>query len=368
MFGVAPRVCRLWHQLSLSSITSLEITVRSVGAAEQLSLWMANHGTNLQHLSLHVQQPIPLRRRMSHMLLLVQSVGAANQLRSLDICLPVETFGPQLDLPLMLLTKLTSLRVKGCGFDAVTFNESIPQLTTLKCLSLKTMFDGMPWPSFLQQISASLVQLTSLDLSHVWYTEATCIAVLHALPQLQQLQLNFAIPACDLSKLGSLPVTAIRVSIPGGHTEAAVRSWLRQSAANLRELSFSRGSSSTHAPPPPLVPLQQALQLRNLSIVGLQPNMSEVAALTQLTRLALDACGLDDIAVCKLSTLSELRALVLSSNDISGAEGSMEVLANSMPHLTSLNLVSTNAWERAEQAFVSRNVVIQEGWRAQGAL
>ena len=284
LFGVAPRVCRLWHQLSLSVITSLDVTISTAGAAEQLSLWVQNYGTSLQSLKLLRAKAVP-------------------RLCSLNISTP-QGYDPSQDLSLTMLTKLTSLRITSCSFKAATkgsLRDSIPHLTTLKRLSLDAISSGSPWQPFMQQISTRLVQLTSLELGGMWDVEATDIAVLRALPQLQQLQLNFPIPARDLSKLGSLPVTVIRVSMYQSYSDAGICSWLRQSAANLRELALKMDYFSSNAPPPPLVPLQQALQLRDLAIVGLQPNMTEVAALTQLTRLALESCGLDDIAVCTVN-------------------------------------------------------------------
>ena len=261
-----------------------------------------------------------------------------------------------------MLTKLTSLRIRGCDFGGGTLCESIPHATTLRSLSLDSIYNRRSeWGTFMQQVSTNLVQLNRLDLNGILGGILTTdIAVLRALPQLQQLQLNCDLLATDLSTLRSLPVTVARIFMVEESVEADVCSWLLQSAANLRELSFVRDRLSTVVPAPPLVPLQQASQLRDLFIIGLKPNMAEVAALTQLTRLALEECGLDDTAVCKLSTLSELRVLSLRQNvGISGAEGSMEVLANSMPYLTSIYLGYTNAWEPAKHVFVSRKVVLQ---------
>ena len=149
----------------------------------------------------------------------------------------------------------------------------------------------------MQQISTSLVQLTSVGLSNLWDIGATDLALLCALPQLQQLHLNCDLPAIDLTKLGPLPITVAHVIMDEESTEADLCSWLRQSAANLQQLTFEFDSLSTGVPALPLVPLQQASQLMDLSIDGLQPNITEVAALTQLTRLSLESCNLDDRAV-----------------------------------------------------------------------
>ena len=86
LFGVAPRVCRLWHQLSLSIITSLDVTISTSEAAEQLSLWVRHHGFSLQHLSLILSEP--MRDCTYELQPLLQSVGAADQLHSLNLSTP----------------------------------------------------------------------------------------------------------------------------------------------------------------------------------------------------------------------------------------------------------------------------------------
>ena len=358
LFGLAPRVCRLWYQLSLKMITSLDVTISTPESAEQLNLWVTNHGASLQHLSLDMAEPVC--RRTSELQPLFKSVETADQLRSLNISI-ARGCNPVLDLSLTMLTKLTSLRIKGCDASGGTLRESIPHATTLRSLSLDSIDNLLEWGTFMQQVSTSLVYLTCLELNGVFGgILATDIAVLRALPQLQQLQLKCLIPARHLSKLGSLPFTVMHIYMCDEGEEADVCNWLQQSATNLRELFFFSGCCSSRIPVPPLAPLQQALQLRDLIITGLRPSMTEVAALAQLTRLALEYCALDDRAVCRLSSLSALRELSLFVNKgVSGAEGSMEVLANSMPQLTSLNLVRTNAWESAKHAFVSRKVGIQ---------
>ena len=52
LFGVAPLVCRLWHHLASTMITSLDVKVSTQAAAEQLSLWIQNHGGGLDSMEL----------------------------------------------------------------------------------------------------------------------------------------------------------------------------------------------------------------------------------------------------------------------------------------------------------------------------
>ena len=180
------------------------------------------------------------------------------------------------------------------------------------------------------------------------------LAQLCALPQLQQLQLrNVEVRARQLSKLGPLPINAIEVAMEEGAEADACR-WLQQSAAALREVAFcKRGPDSRDfVAKPPLLPLQHAPLLRSLTLVRMEPNLAHLAAVTQLTALGLRTCGLDDAAVLKLAGLSKLRVLELWNNKgISGAGGSMEVLAKSMPDLCVLCVGRTSAREAAWHAF-----------------
>ena len=341
LFGVAPRVCRLWHQLSLSTITRLEITICTARAAEQLSLWMANHGTILQHLSLDMAEPVC--RSTSDLQPLLQSVGAAEQLRSLNISTP-RLRRLSLGVSLTMLTKLTSLHIKGC-----TLCESIPHATTLRNLSINTLYTRSEYGAFMQQVSASLVQLSRLELDGSSGAGAADMNHLCALPQLQQLELRQFVYARELSKLEPLPITRIHINMEEG-AEAGVGRWLHQSAAGLRTLLYCKRPSSSNAfvAISPLVPLQHAPLLTSLAMSDMQPNLTHLAALTQLTALGLNTCGLDDAGIVRLAGLSEFRILGVKGNKgISGAAGSMEVVAKSMPDLTAFYVDGVAAQEAA---------------------
>ena len=158
MFGVAPRVCRLWHQLAVSIIgTSLKVIISRAEAAKQFAMWMQNHGTTLQSLDLQLSLAVC---HMAELQFLLQSVGGADQLRSLTISAPFSL--TMLDIPLLCFTSLVSLRIEGCVFKAGSLCDAIPCLTTLNSLSLDTIYGDVPWGPFLQQIATSLVKLTSL--------------------------------------------------------------------------------------------------------------------------------------------------------------------------------------------------------------
>ena len=359
MFGVAPRVCHLWHQLSRSvKRTSLSVFITTAEAAEQLTLWMQNHGTTLQSLELRLALWVC---RISQLQPLLQSVGHADHLHSLVI-LAGSNLGfrgyslPTLDISLTNLTSLVSLHVRGCDLMVGPLRDSIPTVTTLRSLSLNTIdSDTMPWAPFLQQIATSLVQLTCLELISTTNMRDEDLAQLRILPQLQQVQLpNYCVFASQLSKVGPLPISTFVILMTEG-TEADVHSWLQQSAASLRELVFrlSEYLRNDFVSIPPLVPLQHSPLLRSLTLLDMQPNMTHLAALTQLTGLVLKRCGLDDAGIVRLAGLSELRALDVRGNQgIMGHGGSMEVLAKSMPHLTVLKIDDwSTAWAMARAAF-----------------
>ena len=51
-FGIIPRVCRSWHQLSLPTFVFLALSLHRHEAMQQLGVWLGRHGSTLQHLSL----------------------------------------------------------------------------------------------------------------------------------------------------------------------------------------------------------------------------------------------------------------------------------------------------------------------------
>ena len=163
---------------------------------------------------------------------------------------------------------LTSLCIIGCDMYVGSLPDSISNLTTLRSLSIDKIYDGLKTGIFLHQISRSLAQLTSLELSRVSVIKAEDVALLSALPQLQQLKLNSLLPASDLSKpLGPLPITVMQITMDEEGTEADVSNWLLRSAGNLQEVGYCKSPAYIDLiAAPSLVPLQQALKLRDLSI------------------------------------------------------------------------------------------------------
>ena len=333
---MAPSVCRLWHQLSLSIITSLDAKISSEEAAEQFGLWIHRHGAGLTTLDL-LLAPAAWS--------LLQSLRAAKELRCLSLSATTES-AETINFSLHTLTSLTSLSIRNCE-TTTAVRDSILGLTKLSSLSLcgKRLYDDCG--PFLKQLSTSLVGLTKLDLSDTSIS-ADDLAHLHNLPQLKELLIDESIPANDLVRLCALPFTSVGILMEHGTVGDACL-WLQTAAMRLQKLALV--GYGPQAVPALQVPLLQLAQLKDLKASAVRLNMVHVAALTQLTQLELDGCGLDDAAVCSLSLLSNLRVLKLPWNpQITGDQGSMEVLARSMPHLTLLELGGLNCEHSAQVA------------------
>ena len=355
LFGVAPRVCRLWHQLSLSIITSLDVTIITDEAAEQLSLWMQKHGAaGLKSLLLHFEETL-CWTPAAHSLL--QSLGAAIRLQTLEISADFITAA--LHVPLPPLTDLTSLSIVGIRLPptAVSF---IPSLISLNSLSLRNgclnVDSRVFWSTMFEQMATRLVRLTSLDLAI--FVRAEDLAHLRALPQLKQLSLDvFPVAASSLRHLHGLPVTSICIqSTTEVLTDAS--DWLHSAASGLKHLLLHVDDGPTT--PAGFLPLHKAVHLESLSLRKVKPDMAQLAALTQLNRLLLRSCDMHDADVCRLSALTGLQSLNLSYNlGVTGAQGSMEVLARAMPQLESMELSGAAAQEAAERAFQGRKLKLK---------
>ena len=357
LFGVASRVCRLWHQLSLSSSTRLDVKITTEAAAEQFSLWMQNHGAaGLLSLLLCLDQAIcrtPAARSLG------QSLRAAMQLRSLRIS--TDNSFAVLDVRLSHLTNLTSLSIKSCILKPAVLR-SILRLRSLNSLSLSHIWANVHGGycrhylgRVMKQMATRLVGLTSLDLGVAVSPEG--LAHLRALPQLKRLSLGITVATSSLRHLNALPVTSIHI-----HSTAEqlsdVSSWLHSAALGLEHLVLHNYGGWTA--PVCLLPFHKAVDLQSLRLWSVKPDLTQLAALTQLTSLSLTQCRVIDADVCMLAALTGLQNLRLCYNpDITGAQGSMEVLARSMPQLATLGLVETAAQAAAQQAFLGRRLLIE---------
>ena len=354
-------VCHLWHQLSLSIITSLDVKITTEEAAEQLSLWMKNHGATVTNMQLHLTSAVCQTRAGRSLL---QSFGQAVQLRSLHIC--SDSRLGLLDTPLSPLSNLRSLSITSTSLaePVVSSILSLSILDTLRLSNVDVQVPGdhvyTPWdsPLFVQQIAMRLVQLTSLADLRLAVVGIDGLAHLHSLPQLKRLTLRGATGASSLGKLRELPITSIDVTATP-ETLIHVSSWLNDAG---RHLTLRNQVHFGSLLPAASLPLHSAANLKSLTMRRVQLDISQLTTLTQLNSLVLDDCGLNDGNVHSMSGLSGLRSLDLSYNpDVTGAQGTMDVLARSMPHLTSLRLLGTAAEEAAERAFQGR-IVFEDQW------
>ena len=353
--GVAPRVCRLFRQLSLSITTSLSVRLQSEDAAEQFSLWMQNHGAGLGSLVLVIDEDGRL---------VLHSLAAAEQLRSLTLSTGRLSLEVKLDAPFYTLTNLTRLSISGF-YPTDPVLDSLLGLTRLHSFSLnrwqlQSMVDHL-WEPFMEELATSLVALTYLDFSET-PVEVNGLIKLRNLPNLRELLVDEHFPAARLFELDALPILSISARVEE-NTLGHLAPWLwGNSVSRLQKLVF-RGP--LQGPIPETVhgfPLQLATQLHTLLIedIQLRPvHMEAITQLTQLTTLRIWHCGLDDAAVCELSVFSILSLLDLKGNSgIKGAQGSMEELARSMPQLEVLYLGGTSggALNAARAAFGTRVV------------
>ena len=366
LFGVAPRVCRLWHQLSLSIITSLDVKISTEEAGEQLTLWMRNHGTSLQCLEVFVSVPLCLTPAPSELL---QAVGSATQLRSLAYSQAHAGMGcMKVHFSLSALSKLRSLSITRCQPSKDTFT-SILGLTGLRNLSMCNLVQsgwrGCPPAGFVSDLARNLCQLTSLDFTGT-HLKVSELLHLYNLSKLEQLHLaHTGYQAQHLQQLGTLPIRSIGISMDSRDADTDVSSWLQQSSARLQRLSLHGYRRMEEVCS--LTLLHQASKLTSLQLHGLLLNTSHLTALTQLTHLVTFNCSLNDADVCYLSSLSQLQALCLSHNNgVTGALGSMQLLAASMPYLTKLLLVGLLQFKlpRRHSSHVLFRGSCQEGLRS----
>ena len=350
LVGVAPRVCRLWHQLSLSIINSLVAKIGTAEGAEQLSLWMQNHGAGLDTLNLQVFESAQS---------LFHAFGAAEQLCTVTLA-STSWYQRFFNVALHPLTNLTRLGI-GSSLPTAPVIDSILGLTLLESLSISAVVGGHNWQHLVPQLATRLIKLTNLELSDMGQgARPATLNHLRSLPDLKDLQVC-VVPDSELPLMGRLPITSAHFRVSDESQLGNLNAWLEDAPGCLQLLwlmgSYSGSYSGSVAVCAHGLHLHIATQLKSLGMRRVQPDTAEVAALTNLTSLMLGSCGLDDAAVCKLSTLCSLRELSLwDNNGVVGADGSMEVLASSMPHLTKLCLRGTSAQEAAQLVFGERVV------------
>ena len=306
LLTITPLVCHLWHQLSLSTCTSLEVSLTTEEAVRQLASWIIKHGYRLLKLNLNVVT-------RAGMVPLLQALPAATQLKDLQLVCEEPADFRQVMQSISRLTKLTSLSFT----NAETPPSAISSLLTLTELRSLALVNTSGWrKTSIHAIASSLVQLTSLDISgndlEDYYSH---LSALRSLTGLQQLPLDDVIvPSQHLAELDGLPVTAIGISLETTGDITTASSWLQPRLADKLESvclidweapSVIEGSDLLRLLPAFSAAGPQFKDLE-LHLTQLSPVVSQLTGLTQLTCLSLNYGTLDQGALCQLSTLSGL--------------------------------------------------------------
>jgi hypothetical protein len=363
LHGTIPLVCKQWAQLAAEACRSLEVELKTEAAVDSLVSWIIClvPGFTLLEVKitldrLAVTSPWPDR--------LLNSLTFHSRLHRLFVGRHPHSYRRQMQLQLPILhflPALTSLALDSVYISA-TNQESLMQLSQLRSLSLvrcQLWYDEMIFwgrqeaPSlgpFLLEAATSLTHLSSLEAQDTFPKEED-MSCLTALTSLKELRL-WGLQLCDMDMRErlplSLPLTAISLSIPTRyHSSLELRSmvttWLQPHLARTLhtvglQCSKSRGSRLV------LPELFAALagsgpQLRSLSLQGVDAHgeLDKLTALTQLTQLELEFCGLHNSEVTQLSTLTGLQCLSLADNKrIKGHDGSVLTLARTLTQLTTL--------------------------------
>ena len=363
LLTIVPLVCQLWHQLSLSTCTSLDVKLKSNTAAQQLAQWILQHGSALGRLSI-TAQPYPASVDQQ----LLQSLSSAAQLSSLMLDLAGND--DTCSVNLASLTKLTSLSILSARLSATTVSSlvSLTKLHELNLIGVEADAD-VDCSKLMKDLGSQLVKLTSIDLSSNNLFSWSDYCALKALPLLTQLHLRGVRILChDLISSGrGLPIASARVRLDAADVTQFTAWLLVKMPGELQYLQlWDKEPTSEEAVVAKLVAAVKVAgpQFKSLGLYSFHNlnsyHMAEVAGLTQLTSLCLWGLRIDDAALCQLSSLSSLGMLYMyGSHSITGAGGSMQVLATHMPQLTRLVLSTKSCCDSARQAFGSRVVDVR---------
>jgi Leucine-rich repeat (LRR) protein len=355
---VVPLVCHLWYQLVLSTCTSLEVKHVCGEAAEGLASWLEGHNPSLESLNLEIVDPDELNATSE----LLDMVCSKVSLQSLKV-----DYGREIDsnVTLSSLTNLTSLELKNCSFGSITPNSTflLTQLRQLKLEGCGYLKDAA-LVALVRGITGSLLHLTTLQLgADLPCDQQQQLLPLTSLGGLEDLRLShlLGVGSEGVAVLKQLPITSAVVSIRGDEV-GVLCSWLQGGGGKINALDLSR-KCYKHSLSLPEVELLMchlhtwAPQLRSLSLSQMDQlcHSTGLVKLTQLTRLKVFDCKLEDAGMIRLSALTSLQELSLEYNEVLGSGGSFNCLASSLRQLTRLDLNEPfSARKAAEAAFGSR--------------
>ena len=233
LYGIAPLVCRAWHQAALSSSDTLDLVVAAPAKAEQLEPWMQRHGALFsKRVTLTLQYPEKLENRWRLASPLYNSLS--EQLRELRL-----EGNWLVEKGLSALTSLTSLCLPG-GHIWGSDRYALLALTQLRTLDLPgthlmhQLLQSFGYSSdtgFLTAMSTSLVELTRLNLNKALWVGNENFSALRALPHLCELEAGglFDIRAARLScEFTGLPLTSISISVWDQEDLGELKAWLQQ--------------------------------------------------------------------------------------------------------------------------------------------
>ena len=116
-----PLVCHLWHQLSLSSCSTLQAKLETEAAAESLAAWVQHHGGKLEHLDLTISNDVFGVQALATLLRTISSLTQLTNLRLTGKSTRYMTFSDRsMGLSLAPLTRLTSLSLSCFGLTKAT--------------------------------------------------------------------------------------------------------------------------------------------------------------------------------------------------------------------------------------------------------
>ena len=373
-FAVIALVCRLWHSFVVATSQNIAAAISTDAAAEQLSPWFSKHGQEVEALDLELN----LRDRDAAGAAaegVVEALGTTPKLWSLSLTGPSHRLkqpGNPLRINLSPLSGLTALKLSNWQLDSRTISSliSLKDLRTLDLSSCEVGSSSSMAEELFQNMSTSLPQLSSLDLSSAWVLDGpdtpelqpVWLTSLRSLSQLKKLYLESS--SCkpdDLSSLSGLPVTGIAITLSTRNDTASFADWVGSSGQHLEKAKVCGGSVRLDA-------FRSSPRLQHLELCHSRYAVRELGMLTQLTSLNINSgrfsamadihgpAGIDIAGLCALHPMHSLQSLHLRGDSMQHIVQirDMEDLEKRLPKLTSLLVTDKGIADAAKAAFKDR--------------
>ena len=355
-FGIIPRVCRSWYDLSLPTFTSLELNNYNGESLWHLGVWMQRHGSTLQHFKVTLyyenyaqQVGVWLQRHgsaLQHLKLDLLRLVIPDESSNSEDPPPDDPGGAmwrQLASGIQSCTALVSLHILRwrsrhavpdlCRLLHLTqlqftqANIREPSHQFLACLpsqlqALDLFESYLPKPSsrfvFGQHLSF-LSSLTSLNLIGTGISEVH-LAACPSLPPLQELNLNHTVSPHNQEALANLPCTCLNLEILSNEEFQEFITWCggdqgMKCLGRLTGLEFELDELEGESANPPCL-AAAATELRHLALAGddaVVTDLSLLSGLTQVTSLCFKYTGPPDAdVVMPLAALPNLQQLTVT--------------------------------------------------------